>query len=321
MRKGLWNILFWLTAVATVSLTGCDRREIVCLEGKQIPLEVAFEWDSAPDADPEGMTLYLYDADNREGCRRVDISGREGGRFELPVGRYNMIAVNNDLPGVRIEGYEKYNSICAATRSAANIPGQELPHVKPTGMLYGAVVNDIEVTICGVKYRRSDGSLKECPLGMIRCAPDSLSKEYHLVLRNVNGADRILSAKGVLSGMATELQLCDEVAGPEACCVSFPLESVGTGSGVLHGLTSGFGAPEIPDAAGGRFEFTAIVRLKNGKTYSKTFDVSDQVGNFLHNNTIIIIIDGIDIPDNPQEEVDDGFDVDVSGWNTVVIEL
>lgn len=321
MREGLSGILLWLMALAAVTLAGCDKREIVCPAGEARPLEIAFEWDSAPDAHPDGMTLYFYSSDGKGGCRRFDIAGRDGGRFELPPGRYDMIAVNNDLPGVRIEGYEGFHSISAVAQPAAAAPGQDVPAVKPTGMLYGGVVTDIEVTLCGVSYRRHDGTMKECPRGLIRCAPDSLAREYHVIFKNVKGAERISSAKGVLSGMASELLLCDNLDGRAACCVSFPLETSGGEDGTMKGITSGFGAPTGPTATSKDFSLTAMVRLRNGKTYSKTYDVSAQVENFLHRNTIIIVINGIDIPSDPAEEVGDGFDVGVGGWTTVEIDL
>lgn len=323
MRYRLQGILFGVLAVAAVLFAACDQREIVCPGTDPFPLEIAFSWDNAPKAHPDGMTLYFYPADNNGGCRRFDISGCDGGRFELPLGRYNMIAVNNDLPGVRIEGYHGFHSISAVAQSAGSEPGQHLPPVRPTGMLYGGVMTDIEVTMCGVRYRTPEGMLKECPKGLIRCAPDSLAKEYHVIFLNVQGADRISSAKGVLSGMATELLLCDDIAGSEACCVSFPLETetVNDDKGVLPGVTSGFGVPAYGINHHG-FSLTVMIKLLNGKVYSKTYDVSAQVENFLHKNSIIIIINGVDIPSGGQpEDEDDGFEVDVSGWNTVEIDL
>lgn len=322
MRPRLYDIILsGLTALMLAVLTGCERREIVCLDGKAIPLQVAFEWDNAPEARPAGMTLYFYPRDGA-GSWRFDIAGSDGGRFELPVGRYQMIAVNNDLPGVRIEGYGSYTSITAATQLLENGATHEMPPVRPTGILYGGVVNEIEVTICGVSYRGSDGMLKECPRGLIRCSPDLLTKEYHVIFRNARGLDRMESARGVLYGMATELRLCDDTPGPGACCVAFPLDSIRGANGVLRGFTSGFGAPERGGVVHCRYSLETTVKLKNGKTYSKTYEVSDIVENFLHENTIVIIIDGLDIPDDPTDEVgDDGFDVGVSGWNTVEIDL
>lgn len=321
MRVRLYRILLRLIALTAVISTACAQREIICPGDEAIPLEVAFEWDNAPDAHPEGMTLYFYAADGG-GCRRFDISGREGGRFELPVGRYNLIAVNNDLPGVRIEGYEGYHSISAVTQPTGSTPVQNLPPVRPTGMLYGGVVNDIEVTMCGVSYRRPDGTLKECPRGLIRCSPDSMAKVYHVAFLNVKGLERVSAAEATLSGMASALVLCDDVGGTEACCVSFPLDSVSGQRNTLRGLTSGFGAPEGRTGTSQPFMLTIKVKLKTGKIYSKTFDVSAQVENFLPGNTIIIVINDLDIPYDPSEEVgDDGFEVGVGDWDTVIIDL
>lgn len=320
MRNSIHIILSTLIILAAVMSTGCDHREIVCPAGEATPLKVAFSWDNAPDAHPEGMTLYFYAANG--GCRRFDMSGRDGGRFELPIGHYDMIAVNNDLPGVSIENYEQYHSVSAVARPTGSGAAQETPSVRPTGMLYGGVVNDIEVTMCGVSYRRPDGTLKECPGGLIRCSPDSLAKVYHVIFLNVKGIDRISVAEGMISGMASELRLCDNMTGSGACRVAFPLDTVSGRSGELRGLTTGFGAPEHHTVSPSQFSLTIRTKLKNGKIYSKTYDVSRQVENFLQKNTIIIIIDDLEIPADPSEEVgDDGFDVGVSDWNTVEIEL
>lgn len=320
MRDRHHCILLSLIALSALISAGCQQREIICLGDDAIPLEVAFEWHNAPKANPEGMTLYFYSSDGA--FRRFDITGREGGRIELPPGHYDLVAVNNDLPGVRIEGYEGYHSICAVAQSTGSPPVEDFPPVRPTGMLYGGVVNDVEVTMCGVSYRRPDGTLKECPRGLIRCSPDSMARVYNVSFLNVKGLERISKAEATLSGMASELLLCDDIAGSDACCVSFPLDSLSGQGDLLRGHTSGFGAPDNRTSISRPFMLTIRVKLKTGKIYSKTYDVTAQVENFLHRNNIIIIIKDLDIPYDPSEEVGDGgFDVGVGDWNTVIIDL
>lgn len=304
-------------------LAGCDHREIVCPDGDGAHVvNIAFSWEHAEQADPKGMSVYFFEDGGKGGARRFDIGGRSGGSVELPAGRYSMIAVNNDLPGVRIDDYESSRSISAAAQSADDGGAGGMTRVKPTGMLYGGQVNEIDVTMCGVSYLLPDGSVKHCPKGLIRCAPDSLAKEYRVIFRGVDGIERIKSASASIAGISSRLRLCDRETGGELCRVALPLDKGAGGAATLAGSTTGFGVPSgiEPDVA-----LTLYVTLNSGKKCSKTFDISSQVKNFLHRNSILIIIEGLSIPDDepigPPDNPEGGFDADVSDWNTVEIEL
>lgn len=83
----------------------------------------------------------------------------------IPVGRYTMIAFNNDLAGIRFSGLESASTPEASPKlNSSGVSGS-------TGQLYSGAIMDLEVTICGVTYRRPDGTVKECGQGLLRCSP------------------------------------------------------------------------------------------------------------------------------------------------------
>lgn len=303
-----------LLAVMLAFMSCDDHKHVVCPGGKLMTVSVVFSWANAPEADPAGMTLYFFPTDQRSKLWRFDIAGREGGQIELPTGNYRMLAFNNDLPGVRIDGTDSFDGIRAA---AVEIAGER---VRPTGMLYGAVISGVEVTPCGVTYITEQGKQKSCPFGIMRCAPDSLSTCYKAIFRNVKGLERVRSAKVTLCGIAGTLYLANGKSDVPEVATSFGLEFVAGSS--LSGQTTGFGLP--PGDA--EVSLSLSVTRVDGSSLSKKFDVTSQVLNCLTPKNVTIIIEGIeipagDIPPEPPDSPDIGINVGVDGWTAINVDI
>lgn len=306
-----WLIILYGFAVALL-LGSCTHKDIVCPGSEPHPLEIAFMWDEAPDATVDGMTVYFFPADTHSKLWRFDIPGRDGGSVELPAGRYSMIAVNNDLRGVTFSQPGTYDDFSAFARTVANSSSTVLP----TGMLYGAAMDDVQVTMCGVSYRMPDGNIKDCPYGLVRCYPDSMSVIYHVILRDIEGLDRLVSASARLSGIAASIRVRSGECGADTCATSFALERAEGTS--MTGVTSGLGTP----SADARFMLEIAIRRTDRATFVKTMDVTGQVLNSPYPRNVYIYIDSLQIPDNPRPDnpgTDVGIDVGVDGWHEVEI--
>lgn len=303
--------VLWIVSGALV-LAGCERKEILCPGSEPYTIDVRFMWDAAPEASVDGMTVYFYPTDEYGRMWRFDIAGRDGGPVELPLGRYRMLAVNNDLPGITFSDGDMYDRLQANARriDTSGLTGS-------TGMLYRGVVYDVDVTICGVGYTRPDGSVKECPFGVVRCYPDSLATVYDVTLTGVVGMDRVRSASAALGGIASSVSIASGKTGDEVCRSEMQLQPWPE-TGMMTGRTMGLGTPSGTP----RFGLTVTVRCNDGKTLRKEFDVTDQVTGSPDPRNVHIIINGLEIPDTgpdtPPEDV--GMIVGVDGWQVIDID-
>lgn len=305
-----------LTVVATLVQESCSHKEIVCPGSEMREVTVSFVWDKASGAAPEGMTLYFF-PDFRGGkIWRFDIAGRDGGSVEIPTGRYRMAAYNNDVAGVCITGTDSYETIAAEARQS-----QDGEATVATGMLYGGTVGHLEVTHCGVIYTTATGETKECGKSVVRCHPDSASTEFTVIARDVKGMERVRTAAGLLKGVRQGYLFADgQVWGAETT-TAFGFGADASGNG-LEARTTAFAKPLC---AGMRYELAVAVVRTDGKTFVRKFDVTDQVMNSGQPHSVIITIEGLEIPDDteppgPGGDVG-GIDVGVDGWDVIEIDL
>lgn len=308
------HISSWLFAILIMfMIVACSHKDILCPGDEPHGIEVRFEWDKAPSASPDGMTLYFFADMGKGRIWRFDISGRDGGSIELPVGQYHMLAFNNDRPDIIFTGTESYSAFKASLRSDGD-------YYRSGGMLYGAKVDYVEVTPCGVTYLSDEGHIKNCNKGLIRCFPDSLTTMYTVIVKNIEGIERVKTAYARLNGIASELLLESNTP------VNFPSDlmfklSVQKDRQMFSGTAGAF----APGDRHKSYSLDIIVTRTDGKTFSKKFDVSNQVLNSPYRRTVIVTIDSIsipegDIPDNPGDDVG-GIEVGVEGWNIIEIDL
>lgn len=303
-----------LSITLLIFAASCSQKEIACPADIVSTIDVRFEWDKAPDAKVDGMTLYFYPVSDWTRMWRFDIAGRNGGKVELPTGSYRLIAVNNDLPGIEFGDTDSFHGFTATTRMPEGTSS-----ARPTGMLYAAVIDNIDVTMCGVDYTLEDGSSKECPKSLVRCYPDSLCTVYTAVISNVKGIESVRSATARLYGVASSMTVCTASTGDRTCSIPIPLSFSGKAPATLQGNTTGLGTPEgVPD-----FTLSISVTRTDGKSFSKSIDVTDQVINSPWARNVYIYIDGLEIPEDPSPDPPSGDDVgiavDIDGWNVIDI--
>lgn len=301
-----------LTALLVmVSAISCRHKDIECPRGMQ-GIHVMFEWDRSANADVAGMTIYFYPIGDRGGMWRFDIAGRDGGQVEFPAGRYCMIACNNDLPGVKLEdnGSPSMTRATAVRLSAPDVYGS-------TGMLYDAVVRDLEVTPCGVRYVTEAGAVKECGKGLIRCHPDSLATQYTVALRKVKGLERVRSANVILKGVRDAIYLED--GRPSEVCAALSMRmDLDRVDAVMSALGCGFAPREAADT---HYSLSLRVILNNGQGVARDIPLTPENLNSITAHNVIITIEGIEIPDEGSPGGIGGIDVGVDGWDEIDIEI
>ncbi|MCM1077520.1 MAG: DUF5119 domain-containing protein [Bacteroides sp.] len=306
-------ILFAALMMTALAMTSCRHKEIACPGGEAGVITVKFIWDNAPEAAPDGMTLYFFSLEDGGRVWRYDIAGRDGGSVELPSGSYRLLAYNNDLPRISFSDINSYNTF------TANAAFSGSGTVYPPGTLYVGTVEALTVTPCGVEYVTPDGDIKQCNQGLIRCYPRRLTVNYTIKVRGMKGLKHLRSASAKLSGLAPSLGLVDDLPSGNAVSQIATL-TPSTPDSLLTGQMSGFGT--APDSSG-NFLTVTIVR-SDGKNYVKTFDVTGQVVNSMNVKDVLIVVEGFEIPDDvgpSKPDTDVGIEVDIDGWDVINIDL
>lgn len=299
-------LILWLVA------TSCSHKQIEC-PALSTGINIRFEWENASNADVDGMTLFFYPVDGHSRIWRFDIAGRDGGRVEIPVGSYMMIACNNDLPGAAIEGTQSASVIHSS-------PTRRLENgvYASTGMLYGGVVSRIDVTVCGVRYITPDGMVKNCGKGLVRCLPDSLSTHYTVAFRHVKGLESVRSVSVMIGPVASELFLGSGLSGGVDSRLYLPM-TLDVRQNELVGSGCAFGTA---DRATSAQSLWVRIEKTDGKIVSGKIEISPENLNIRSPHNVFISIDGLVIPSGGQSPGDvGGIDAEVDGWSVVEIDL
>lgn len=309
--KSLGNIIFIAALLAMVSAASCSHKEIECPDSMR-RIHVLFEWDHSENADVAGMTLYFYPLDEGGSIWRFDIAGRDGGTVEIPLGQYCLIACNNDLPGTTLQEVNSPSTIQAVPniRIAPDVYGS-------SGMLYDAVVRNLEVTPCGVRYVTKTGVVKECGHDLVRCHPDSLATQYTVILRNVSGLDNVRSANAILKGTRNGIYLESQCPSDLPAALSMKMEQDRINA-VLSARGCMFSTLNAEEA---QYRLTLQVVRSDGKGMTRDIAINSENLNCITPHNVIISIAGIEIPEDSSPADITGIDVGVDGWDEINIDL
>lgn len=292
----------------------CCQKELLYPNEEDIDecIDIKFDWEDTPDANPEGMTLYFFPVDSRSQIWRFDIAGRNGGTVELPQGTYRLLTYNNDLPDIYFTDIQNFEDFSANARTRND------SLVYAPGMLFSGVVNHINPHLDGCDYLSPDGTITESKDYVVKCKPASLCSCYTIEISSVSGVENLRSVYATLDGLATSIRLYDAV--PYGGPVGITADLISTDLGnTFRGQFHAFGtSPGLEE-----FQLAVTVVRKDGKAFAKNFDVTSQILNCSDSKNVLIVVDGIEIPDDivPPASSDVDMAVDVDGWNEVNIDL
>ncbi|MDE6669795.1 MAG: DUF5119 domain-containing protein, partial [Muribaculaceae bacterium] len=290
-------------------VTGCNHKDLL-YPVDTCKVRVSFDWSKASDAQPEGMTLMCYPCNSDTRTWRFDIAGRNGGYIELPSGKYKVLTVNNDLPGIRFINTGYINTFEAVS---IKLDSEDM---MPTGMLYGATIgSDTNPIISIPAFSDSwDSSQSEYNLTL---TPDSLCTILHLNISNLHNCRQIRSVSACLSGTPYALLIQSDLPEEPTMHTGFSLEPIIPDSSInLHGATSILGTPMQHIL----YELVLTATMKNGAIYKKKLDVTQQIVNSLWPRNIFITLDDVELPSD-ESEATGSFELgaDVDGWSKVFI--
>lgn len=304
------NLLILLMPLLIVS---CGHKDIECPGPQEI--NVSFDWGNATDADIDGMTLFFYPLEENGHIWRFDIAGKDGGRVELPSGTYELIACNNDLPGIRFGDAESPSTIYASARRLDT--ETEADVYVNTGMLYCGKINRLEVTPCGVRYVSDSGEIKDCSRRIIRCLPDSAATLYTVKFINVSGLENVRTAVVELDGVRSSVLLGSGQTSDIPAALSINMV-INQSDGALAGSACAFAPYDLMTASYGLK--LRIVRT-DGKVFARDIEIKPENVNVITRHNVVLMVSDITIPDEGVSGDIGGIDAIVDGWEVVVIDL
>lgn len=311
-------------AMLLLLASSCNHKGFEDPETDKVRVKVAYDWSDAPDANPEGMSVFFYNSVDGT-SKRFDFTGTEGGYVDLEAnGIWHITTYNNDTPGVQgaySHGYDTHmlttregsvlepvlgNGISSSLRPA---PGAQERSVIAPDMIWGHSMDNVDLSaLPGVTEK------------VITLTPHELVCHYSYEIRNVKNLQHVEKMCASLSGMSGALYTADESLHTE--CVTIPFEANASGSNTITGEFLTFGHHEDNEAP---HTMQLYVWLDNGKkwvfgTDNKAFDVTEQIHAAPDKRHVHYIIDGLEIP----YEITDtpgGFDASADNWGELNYEL
>lgn len=303
----------------TLLMTSCRHKDLYMEEDMTSELQVVFDWQNAPDADPQSMALYLYEENGRSPMRFI-FTGKNGGLIKAPFGIHHGICLNSDnTDWARMRNQENVESLEIFTQdaeeigsradNASTIPrpnGTENERIAATpGMLWGSRSNDIKI-------------VPHSGMQTITMCPQEAVCHYIVDVYDVSNLDNVESSAvdATLSGMAEGYS--HGLNSPTDNTVTMKFDLTGNAEEKnLHGEFLTFGECPITVA---RHYLTLYMVLTDGSKWYHSYDVTDQVTKAPDPTHVHIIVSNLDLPEPPKEGSTE-INTDVNEWQPVNIGL
>ena len=265
------------------------------------------EYDMLRPGIPDGLRVQAYHADGSNSVLNI---APEGEIVRLRPGEHSVLLYNNDTEYIVFDDMNSFASAKATTRART--------HSSYIGNSYLAETDENTVNEPDMLY----GHYIESYTAERKTEPDELSVTMHpLVFTYLvryefsHGLKYVALARGALAGMAGAVWLNSGRTAEEAATVLYDCTVEDFG---VQARVRSFGIPDYPNAlykaraSERKYALNLEVRLRNGKIKSFDFDVTDQVA--VQPRGGVIVVSGIEIPDEEGMEGGSGFDVDIEDW-------
>lgn len=329
------KIFFAIITTATALFAGCNHKDLCYHHPHSANVRVEFDWSNAPEANPEGMSVWFY-SKTYGNVQRFDFAGREGGTVEILVGEYEVLCFNNDTEAVLFRGSDAYNQHEAYTRKGdileslyGNSGGQSrAPRAEGTEAqdvvispdeLWGSGVTNVVVTDYGLSYTCSpytgDGQAAsvESEEYVITLCPEERYCIYTYEIRDIENLEHAVQMCGTISGMANSAYIADGSLGRDPVIIPFA-SNIGEEDVTGRFLTFGHHEENVEP-----HKFVLYVWMKDGSKWYYTFDVTDQVHNAPNKRRVHIVIDNLELP--TPIGGGEGFDITVDDWINEDVEI
>lgn len=262
-------------------------------------------YDDLRPGDPSGLRVVNF---NEAGDYNLHNIGAHGGVVNLYEGKNNLLFYNNDTEYIVFSSFDNMATTRATTRvrTRASYTGntyadEDEPTLTPPDMLYA---NYFEGYIAEKVVDPADVYVTLQPLVF----------SYKIRYEFKAGLQYVSMARGALSGMASSVLLVTGETSSDAATLLYDCEVTDFGARAIvnsFGIP-GFPHPNYPTRESGKHALNLEILMKNGKTITKEFDVTEQVKAQPHGG--VIVVDGIEITDEEGKQGSGAFDVVVDDW-------
>ena len=305
-----------VASAASILLVGCNHKDLCFDHTHTLDIEVVYDWQNAPDAQPSSMELFLYDISTNASVR-FNFQGRDGGPIRVEAGSYDAIGFNSDLTDwARFRNtsdastFEIYTGD-ANTLSAYRLDPLSVPRAEAAGeeriaktpeMLWNDFVENISIK-SGVDRQ------------IVTLYPEEAVCHYTVTVRDIENAEYLNGTEldGILSGMSESYLHGQKSPSDSHVTMPFVLNSSDGHSLNASFLTFG----ESPSTHYPHI-LTIYMILNDGSKWYSTFDVSDQIYNAPDPKHVDIVVSGLKLP-KPLSS--GGFVPDVNDWQDIQVDI
>ena len=305
-----------VASAASILLVGCNHKDLCFDHTHTLDIEVVYDWQNAPDAQPSSMELFLYDISTNASVR-FNFQGRDGGPIRVEAGSYDAIGFNSDLTDwARFRNtsdastFEIYTDD-ANTLNAYRLDPLSVPRAEAAGeeriaktpeMLWNDFVENISIK-SGVDRQ------------IVTLYPEEAVCHYTVTVRDIENAEYLNGTEldGTLSGIS-ESYLHGQKS-PSDSHVTMPFV-LNTSDG--HSLNASFLTFGESPSTHYPHILTIYMILNDGSKWYSTFDVSDQIYNAPDPKHVDIVVSGLKLP-KPLSS--GGFVPDVNDWQDIQVDI
>lgn len=300
------SLLFSCVALL-ILITGCRYKDLDYQYALVAHVRVTFDWSDSPSAAPQGMRVLFYPVNGGEPYEE-NLSGMNGGLTDVPTGRYNIVAFNNDTETIRWRGAELQDSLEAYTRGTSildDFKSAEAPKAEGTenepivlapDKMWRAYLADVAIV---------QGDEEQ----IVPMKPEPATVHLSFDLSTVTNSKGISNIRAAISGLSGSRFFGSNLLSVKPSIVPFDGKISDTDATKIIGEVDIFG--KCPDTSVKQL-FT-IYCWSPGGNVKATFDVTDQIKNAPDPTNIHLVLVGtIDIPEGVGNG--GGFHPDVGEW-------
>lgn len=308
LRYGLLCLLLLL-------FTQCQHKEL-CYS-TAVELEVRFDWSKVPEPRVAGMTSYFYPLTNGFGPIRRDFSSKEGGVIQLGDGRYRVVGFNNNSSILQHRGEGKVETLESFTRRCSPLSGALYQLKAPSWdegkefrlqpePFYTGQVREVKIE------PRANGGGRQ----VVTVEMQPRYEEVRIRVTNVQGLKNVQGISGGLGGVVPSYLIA--LDRPQEGSIYHPVEMRWSGT-MIEGDMLTYGL--VPKAEGGRQELILYVVMVDGKGYTYTYDVTEQVEAQQGQRVIEIVLGEELVLPKVEKIAGGGLHITVENWQKVQVEI
>lgn len=300
-----------------MTLTACEPRELCYDHTKcsQTSIQVTFDWQKSPTAQPSGMTVLFYNLDNPYSDPiRYDFEGMAGGTVQLPFGHYQVMAYNYDTETIlyrgwslseTLEAYTRRSSLEEGTRFAPSrspmpraVSTENQPVILEPDMLWCAVSSPLTVT--------ADEQT-------VVLQPTPRVREITITIHNVPNMQYTNQFGGALSGLAASVWMASAQVSEDIATEAFVVSALDATTLQMQLRIFGH-CPYATEVIINSHLLTIYAILADESKWYYSQDITDQLHDALSSDDahVYIELDGLPLPKPIVNG--SGFQPTIDGW-------